>query len=249
MIDKDVPSAVNNTESSAQPSSSFSHVTPTDEVIPDAVNNTSTTTYQEKPSCTIRKLFEKNVFSSSVSKSFSLLKVPEVQPKKKVNTIREKLPKALSGTKALKMMQEREDTKRAKEEAKRKRKEEREIKKKEREEEKLQKKKIREEKRLKKEEERKVLKMNNRKRQLSSSSSESNSDIPTYADTDDDFDERSQCPGCATEDGDTDEWIKCTSCPRRWHISCTGEPMLFELPLEHVKNFPFVCEFCVRFEN
>jgi hypothetical protein len=64
------------------------------------------------------------------------LRVPEPKQKKYVNSIRNKLPKALSGKEALDMLQEKEQLKIEAEAQKKKRKEEREIKRLQREKEK-----------------------------------------------------------------------------------------------------------------
>ncbi|XP_053406593.1 uncharacterized protein LOC128559316 [Mercenaria mercenaria] len=139
---------------------------------------------------------------SYVSPSFALLAVPEIAAKKKANNIRQKLPKALSGYVALNMLKEREIKKRTEEEAKKRRKEEREAKKKQRDEEKQRKKQEREEqKRLKKKRDLNKNKKS-KKRKLDESSSDSDGDVPRYAETDDDYDEMSMCPGCLTNDGD-----------------------------------------------
>ncbi|KAH3859252.1 hypothetical protein DPMN_101969 [Dreissena polymorpha] len=56
----------------------------------------------------------------SVSRAFYLLKVPEVL-RKKPNTVRQLLPKSLSGKEALKILKEREEKKKNEEEAKKQR--------------------------------------------------------------------------------------------------------------------------------
>lgn len=187
-----------------------------------------------------------------VSPSFSLLTVPEVKQKKSVNAVRNKLPKALSGSDAIKMMQERENKKREEEEAKQKRKEERELKRKQREEDNERKKKERKDKKRQKDGMKKSkvpLKTKKAKkckmgRNLSSSSSGSEAENLQYVDTYDDVDLYNQCPGCYTDCGDPEECVTCTSCPRVWHISCTGDDLLYEVPSEQIKNYPFVCEVC-----
>ena len=60
-----------------------------------------------------------------VSSAFLELKIPEPKQKKVVETLRNRLPKALSGTEAIKMLQDRRDKKQAENEAKARRKEER----------------------------------------------------------------------------------------------------------------------------
>ena len=86
---------------------------------------------------------------------------------------------------------------------------------------------------------------NARKRKLDDSSSDSEIDIPNLDDSDNDFEEACVCPGCKTDDGGQDEWISCTSCKLAWHISCTGDAILLEIPLEQMKEYPFVCEYCI----
>ena len=67
--------------------------------------------------------------NQTVSKSFSLLTVPEIEKKRSINTLRKKLPKALSGKDALRMLKDKEEEKKANEIAKQKRKDERLFKK------------------------------------------------------------------------------------------------------------------------
>ena len=179
----------------------------------------------------------------SVSSSFDLLKIPEMKKKTTNRNIRSKLPKALSGKEALKLMKERRDAKIAEEENKKKRKEERELKKKQREEEKERKRREREEKRKKRELE-KLLKEQRKRKATSSSSSESDGNV-SFMDTDDDFDELRQCPGCGSDEGSDSEWVHCSKCPRHWHITCTGDAILIDIPIDQLPHYPFVCEMCL----
>ncbi|KAH3815097.1 hypothetical protein DPMN_143617 [Dreissena polymorpha] len=154
----------------------------------------------------------------------NLLKVPEVI-RKKQNTMKQRLPKSLSGKEALKILKEREDKKMNDEVAKKQRQLLRTATRKQKLEEKDKKKALREEAKKKREEERSL------KAALKESSSESSesdmNETPRLADTDDDIDEERSCPGCGSDEGDIDEWIKCVACPRRWHITCTGDAVLF----------------------
>ena len=179
-----------------------------------------------------------------VSESFGLLKVPEFTAKKTGIRNRQKMSKAISGSEGLKQLKERQLAKEAEEEAKKKRKMERELKKKVKEEEKQRKQLEREEKKEKREE-LKLLKSLNSRRKRSASSSSSDSDTSlTYVESDGGDDEGDLCPGCHTDDGALTEWIICIKCGIKWHISCTDEDILREIPLEQVKNFPFICEKC-----
>jgi hypothetical protein len=187
-----------------------------------------------------------------VSESFSLLAVPEVKKKRSANTLRKRLPKALSGKEALRMLQEKENAKKADELAKQKRKEEREAKKAKKLEEK-ELKRIQREENKKKREQSRLVKHNqshNKKRSKTneSESSESSKDDfenPLIMDSDDDCNEELICPGCQSDEGSSEEWIRCTACSRRWHITCTGDAVLFEIPTSQINNYPFHCEFCV----
>ncbi|KAH3799464.1 hypothetical protein DPMN_153072 [Dreissena polymorpha] len=66
-----------------------------------------------------------------------------------------------------------------------------------------------------------------------------------FVESDDDLNEDAQCPGCDTDDGDPSKWVACTKCPRKWHISCTGDAILCEIPTEQIAQYPFICEFCM----
>ncbi|KAH3782890.1 hypothetical protein DPMN_160812 [Dreissena polymorpha] len=70
-------------------------------------------------------------------------------------------------------------------------------------------------------------------------------ETPRLADTCDDIDEERSCPGCGSDEGDIDEWIKFVACPRRWHITCTGDEVLFEIPADQIVYYPFHCEYCL----
>ncbi|XP_053392074.1 uncharacterized protein LOC128554789 [Mercenaria mercenaria] len=186
----------------------------------------------------------------TISKSFSLLHVPEIKKKRSANTVRNKLPKALSGKEALKILLEKEDAKRAEEFAKQKRKEDRLAKKAQKLEEKEQKRIQREETKRKKKQAQleKLAAVQSKKRKTTeSSSSESDvrEDAPNLIDSDDEYNEELTCPGCMSDEGSQEEWIQCKACQPRWHITCTGDAVLFEIPAEHIQNYPFHCEFCV----
>jgi ATP-dependent 26S proteasome regulatory subunit len=152
--------------------------------------------------------------------------------------LRHKLPKALSGEEAIKMMQEREDRKAAEEEAKKQRKIERERKKKEREEEKEHKKREKEEKKKAKP------KKQRRKRKVSSSSSEISEVVPYMDNDSDDFEESfiDVCPVCnmvRAPDDDQSLWLQCQSCCKWWHVICAGYTQS-----EIDTDFVFVCNHC-----
>ena len=36
------------------------------------------------------------------------------------------------------------------------------------------------------------------------------------------------------------------ACPRMWNVSCTGDALMLEIPFEQLKNYPFVCEYCLN---
>ena len=196
----------------------------------------------EQPS-TSSNFIHRRSTENFVSPSFSLLSVPEIRKKKQTATTRQKLPKALSGMDALKMLKERLDKKKADKEAKIRRKEEREQKRKQKEEEKLRKKQEREEIKKTRSLEKRAKQSKKRKVVYSSSESELGSEV-AYADSDDEFDEKKLCPGCQTDDGTSNEWIFCSNCPRKWHITCTGEELLLDIPENQIKAFPYMCEYC-----
>jgi len=37
------------------------------------------------------------------------------------------------------------------------------------------------------------------------------------------YNEEITCPMCASDEGSPEEWIECKACPRKWHITCTGD--------------------------
>ena len=183
-----------------------------------------------------------------VSPSFKLLQLPVVERKKCANA-RQKIPKALSGTAAIALLEEKENRKRQEEEAKRLRKEERERKRKQREIEKVKKQNEREAKRKQKEEEKKIKEImksvKQKRRRPSGSSSSSGDATPTMDDSDDEVDETLICPGCKTDVDASDDCVRCTKCPSRWHVTCTGDALLMEIPHEQIHVYPYVCEECM----
>ena len=184
-----------------------------------------------------------------VSPAFKLLKVPEVK-RKKTNTVRQRLPKSLSGKEALRILQEKEDKKKSDEEAKNQRKVLRMEKKLQKLEEKEKKSKLRQEAKKRREEERllKAASKGSKRKRRESSSDDSESECdetPRLMDSEEDTNEERSCPGCGSDEGDDEEWIRCVACRQRWHITCTGDAVLFEIPADQVPNYPFHCEYCV----
>ena len=194
------------------------------------------------------------VSTTHVSPAFQPLKVPKQKQRKCGQSINQKLPKALSGSVALKMFEERERKKEEESQRKEKRKEETERNRKEKEEKAKQRKEEMEERKRKREEQKlfnckksKESKKGRQRKESSSSSEEDENLTVHYIESDDDYDERNICPGCLTDDAltDPDEWIKCQNCPQSWHVSCTGDSVILEIPVDQLKNYPFYCEKCV----
>ena len=187
--------------------------------------------------------------NQTVSKSFSLLTVPEIEKKRSINTLRKKLPKALSGKDALRMLKDKEEEKKANEIAKQKRKEERLFKKAQKEEEKERKRIAREENKLKRKqkqlEKAQSKKQKYRKESNESDDSEEEAILKLVDSSEEEFEETLTCPGCNSDEGTVDEWIRCQACSRKWHITCTGDAVIFEIPTEQIEHYPFHCEFCI----
>lgn len=101
----------------------------------------------------------------SVSRAFGLLSVPEPKQRKQTQSFNAKLPKALSGKRALEMFAERKAKKEAEELAKQERQRERERKRQAKLEAQVQKKEEREEKKMKKEE-KKLIRLSGKKKML-----------------------------------------------------------------------------------
>lgn len=178
-----------------------------------------------------------------VSPAFLKLKIPEPVHKKSRQVLRQKLPKAISGSVALQMLEEREKQKQEEAKAKELRKQERELKRKQKEEEKQRKKEEREQKKKLKE-----LKMKKKRKSGETSSSESDVDVP-YMDSDiDDFiyddDLAGSCHGCHLSNGDPGDWIGCDECARWWHVKCTGQPDLQGLNHAELGDVSFKCKLC-----
>ncbi|KAH3792285.1 hypothetical protein DPMN_145779 [Dreissena polymorpha] len=95
---------------------------------------------------------------------------------------------------------------------------------------------VRSKKKKKKQEARRLKELVNaqRKRRADSPSSSDSERNVRFVESDDDVNEDAQCPGCDTDDGDPSEWVACTKCPRKWHISCTGDAILCEIPTEQI---------------
>lgn len=183
-----------------------------------------------------------------VSPAFLQLSVPEPKEKKKAAKLREKLPKALSGSEALKMLRDKQAKKEAEQKAKEERKREREQNRLKKQQEAEKKKKERE---LKKKERElnKVLKAQtkkSRKRSLPSSDSESGDDIPYMDCESDDFvEEFDVCPKCLLASGEPSEWITCESCLVPWHIRCADRLEFLLLDDEGKKDVEFICPDCL----
>ena len=71
-----------------------------------------------------------------------------------------------------------------------------------------------------------------KRRRPSGSSSYSGDAIPTLDESDDEIDKALICPGCETDVDDSDECVRCTTCPSRWHVTCTGDAVLMEIPYD-----------------
>ncbi|XP_053392934.1 uncharacterized protein LOC128555225 [Mercenaria mercenaria] len=221
------------------------------------INNTNFSQCTESMTASISpSLTSSKGRQSLVSESFRSLSVPVPKQRRQSSTFFTKLPKALSGSAALRMFEEREEKKKADVLAKQKRQEERELKKKMKQEMQEQKRKEKADKKQKREEEKK-LKLaqkgtsKQKRRRNDSSSSESNDENKNiklqYQDSDDSYNEKDLCPGCLTDDvyEDDEEWVKCAKCPRRWHVSCTGDAVLLDIPVGQLSDYPFHCEYCV----
>ena len=198
----------------------------------------------------------KYIFTSSINRFIrqdhdvkSLLTVPDIEKKRSINTLRKKLPKALSGKDALRMLKDKEEEKKANEIAKQKRKEERLFKKAQKEEEKERKRIAREENKLKRKqkqlEKAQSKKQKYRKESNESDDSEEEAILKLVDSSKEEFEETLTCPGCNSDEGTVDEWIRCQACSRKWHITCTGDAVIFEIPTEQIEHYPFHCEFCI----
>ena len=200
-----------------------------------------------------------------VSPSFvRVLQVPNVSINKSTDKLKVKrdiLPKALSGRDALAWHAKKEAEKKELEEAKKQRMLERIEKKQHREEEKERKQKERAEKTK----ERNILKEKKaaeklfnallRKEQqqkttaVDSDESMESQAIPYVDDSDDEFEEDVNpevCPGCsrAYSRDEADDWVGCDRCPRYWHIYCTNDADLLNVPQEEIEDHPFYCSKC-----
>ncbi len=198
---------------------------------------------------------------SNISSGFHSLKVPDIRVKPR-HKDKAPLPKALSGTAALKWHAEKEEEKKIQEQMKQKRKEEREAKRKEREEEKVKKQEERaaklkereENKKRKAEEKAKRQKSKKRKQQNQDESTdeEGSSEVELMDDSDEEINEggyidTSVCAGCRSEynEDESDEWVGCDRFPRFWHIACTGNWELMNLATtEEIEDYVFHCIDC-----
>lgn len=181
---------------------------------------------------------------SYVAAAFDHLRVPEIKPKSKQVTIRSKLPKALSGLEALKMLRQREEDKRVAEEQKILRKEERERKKREREEEKERKQRDRVNAKRVKMIERELKKA--RSVNGKGDCQESKKKVHYMDESDEEFDERQQCPGCLSCEGRECEWISCIGCKREWHVECCERDEFYGKTKEDLVNVEFLCDKCIE---
>ena len=169
----------------------------------------------------------------SVSAAFQLLTLPVAKFKKPVSQVRQKLPKAISGQDALKMLREREESKKREAEAKEKRKKARELKKKQKEEEKDRKKKEKQTKRKRGKKSKKIA--------SDSESDDSTNSIPFMDNDSDDYEESfyEVCPLCEqikSKDSPEDAWVCCELCSHWWHAVCSGS--------QDVVQDAFVCPKC-----
>ena len=189
---------------------------------------------------------QKNFDPNLAAPAFLKLKVPEPKQKKTVQGLRDKLPKALSGKGAIKILQERKQKKEEEEIAKAKRKEERLQKRIQMEAERERKKMEREQKQNQK----KARKANQKRKtkEVKRDSVRSDSDIENvpYMDEDsDNFEEEfDMCPGCSRGDQHPSRWVKCGECSTRWHFICADRPDFEHLDESERKRVEFVCPLC-----
>ncbi|KAL4233944.1 hypothetical protein ACF0H5_005599 [Mactra antiquata] len=185
-----------------------------------------------------------------ISPAFLHLSIPEPKKKKVAGRMREKLPKALSGKEALRMLREKKAQKEAAEKAKEERKRDREnkkIKKAQEVEEKHKQRELKKRKReLKKQE--KLRSKKSKKRSAPSSSDSDSGDenaIPFMDSDSDDFEEEFEvCPRCFLASGRPNEWIKCESCRVQWHAQCAKLEFLL-LDKEGRRDVEFICPDCL----
>ncbi len=194
-----------------------------------------------------------------VSPGFMSLPVPELKTRKQpTNNLREKIPKAVSGVKALAMFREREAKKREEEEAKKKRKEDREAnrlrkerenieKAKKREERKLEMMKRREQKQSKTKATKKSLKRRKEEEEAESDTDSLSSGGIQYADSsEDDVAIEASCPACGTSENGED-MVSCDLCDRWYHKGCTGISAIDNAAnAEELECIEFVCKICTR---
>lgn len=189
---------------------------------------------------------------SYVSPAFSNLCVPQPKIRKQRDTLRSKLPKALSGTEAIKLLREKKQQKEEEEIAKQNRKEERELKKRLKQNEMERKKQEREMKKKEKEalkkqkeaEKQKKKSKAKRKRVPESDSSDENNENIHYAETDSDAEFEEVCPGCYTSVGGRFSWVGCEACPSWWHINCINGGAMRDLSPAERKTHIFICPHC-----
>ena len=182
----------------------------------------------------------------TVAPAFQKLFVPCPKEKRKVDRIGERLPKAISGARAIEMLKERENKKRQEEEAKAKQKGERLQKKIQNEEEKERKKIAREEKRNVKAESTASKNSSSRKKRKakhdeSDSENEIDSKLLCDDESDDTMEEFDMCPVCNKGDQHPSCWVRCEICNIRWHFMCADRPEYELLDEDERKNCEFVC--------
>ena len=189
-----------------------------------------------------------------VAAAFQTLRVPEVRARPRTIL---KVPSALSGHEALRLLTAKDEqkiqllaekearkleriaNKKAKEEMKEKKKDEREIKRL-----------ARDLKRRAKEQEKELKSANKKKKGTEELSSDSESDEENtiqYADSDesDSPDQYSSCGICGGFEGNNLQWIGCQDCPRWYHIRCQPDSSLYDLTVSEILLAEFVCPKCL----
>lgn len=189
-----------------------------------------------------------------------LLKIPAAKPSEKRPLKKESkhLPKAITGEKFRKILEEKRKRREQEEADKQERKRQRELRKQKKDEErkhkleqKEAKKKAREEQRqlkIQKKRQKQVEKhFLKRKRKESESSSDSDVDMSGLSDGSDvdmDFDVTRKCYICEELYDDTIFWIACNKCPRMFHRRCVKTIDLCAMSEDEIEALQFECDFC-----
>lgn len=191
--------------------------------------------------------------SGYISPAFASLTMPEIKKKEQRNkTLVSKIPKALSGRKALQMLQERKEKKENEERMKQERALERKRKQVERALLKMRK----DEERQRKKDEKMAKsalksalksKLKRKRKQSVSSDSDTENVKVMYAETDDD-DEfctfSSVCFKCETPCSKTESFVQCALCDRMLHVACSDNLVLQSLTDEERTENDYFCDDC-----